>query len=71
LEDAEDGTAAGAEFRCRRFSAAVAAMPAHPTALIARIREQLGISISKFEGVEEPLARIVRHPHQLRMRRDG
>src|SRR3984893_8565633 len=40
------------------LSAAGAAFAARTTGAYSRIREQFGISISKFEGIEEPLARI-------------
>jgi acyl-CoA dehydrogenase len=40
------------------LSAAGAAYAARTTGAYARIREQFGISIGKFEGIEEPLARI-------------
>ncbi len=43
---------------CRPLSAAGAAYAARTTGAYARIREQFNISISKFEGIEEPLARI-------------
>src|SRR6516165_10696433 len=39
-------------------SAAAAAYAARTAGAYARIREQFGISISKFEGIEAPLARI-------------
>src|SRR6266702_3807219 len=45
--------------------AAGAAYAARRTGAYARIREQFGIPIGKFEGVEEPLARIVATAYQL------
>ncbi|RZN34179.1 acyl-CoA dehydrogenase [Bradyrhizobium sp. Leo121] len=51
--------AAGRGISLPSLSAAGAAYAARTTGAYARIREQFGISISKFEGVEEPLARIV------------
>jgi acyl-CoA dehydrogenase len=50
--------AAGRGISLPSLSAAGAAYAARTTGAYARIREQFGISISKFEGVEEPLARI-------------
>jgi acyl-CoA dehydrogenase len=50
--------AAGRGISLPSLSAAGAAYAARTTGAYARIREQFGISISKFEGIEEPLARI-------------
>ncbi len=50
--------AAGRGISLPSQSAAGAAYAARTTGAYARIREQFGISISKFEGIEEPLARI-------------
>ena len=50
--------AAGRGISLPSLSAAGAAYAARTAGAYARIREQFGISISKFEGVEEPLARI-------------
>jgi acyl-CoA dehydrogenase len=50
--------AAGRGISLPSLSAAGAAFAARTTGAYARIREQFGISISKFEGIEEPLARI-------------
>jgi acyl-CoA dehydrogenase len=50
--------AAGRGISLPSLSAAGAAYAARTTGAYARIREQFGISISKFEGVQEPLARI-------------
>jgi acyl-CoA dehydrogenase len=50
--------AAGRGISLPSLSAASAAYAARTTGAYARIREQFGISISKFEGIEEPLARI-------------
>ncbi|WP_407168934.1 acyl-CoA dehydrogenase [Bradyrhizobium sp. ORS 111] len=51
--------AAGRGISLPSLSAAGAAYAARTSGAYARIREQFGISISKFEGIEEPLARIV------------
>ncbi|WP_141340510.1 acyl-CoA dehydrogenase [Bradyrhizobium sp. USDA 3458] len=50
--------AAGRGISLPSLSAAGAAYAARTTGAYARVREQFGISISKFEGIEEPLARI-------------
>lgn len=50
--------AAGRGISLPSLSAAGAACAARTTGAYARIREQFGISIGKFEGIEEPLARI-------------
>src|SRR4051812_11217216 len=50
--------AAGRGILLPSLSAAGAADAGRTTGAYARIREQFGISISKFEGIEEPLARI-------------
>src|SRR5689334_20974850 len=50
--------AAGRGISLPSLSAAGAAYAARTTGAYARIREQFGISISKFEGIEDPLARI-------------
>jgi acyl-CoA dehydrogenase len=50
--------AAGRGISLPSQSAAGAVYAARTTGAYARIREQFGISISKFEGIEEPLARI-------------
>ncbi|WJR80056.1 acyl-CoA dehydrogenase [Bradyrhizobium sp. NP1] len=50
--------AAGRGISLPSLSAAGAAFAARTTGAYARVREQFGISISKFEGIEEPLARI-------------
>ena len=50
--------AAGRGISLPSLSAAGAAYAARTTGAYARIRKQFGISISKFEGIEEPLARI-------------
>ncbi|MCS3727674.1 acyl-CoA dehydrogenase [Bradyrhizobium betae] len=57
--------AAGRGISLPSLSAAGAVYAARTTGAYARIREQFGISISKFEGVEEPLARIVATAYQL------
>ncbi|MGY4234796.1 acyl-CoA dehydrogenase [Bradyrhizobium sp. USDA 4449] len=57
--------AAGRGISLPSLSAAGAAYAARTTGAYARIREQFGISISRFEGVEEPLARIVATAYQL------
>jgi acyl-CoA dehydrogenase len=50
--------AAGRGISLPSLSAAGAAFCARTTGAYARIREQFGIPIGKFEGIEEPLARI-------------
>jgi acyl-CoA dehydrogenase len=50
--------AAGRGISLPSLSAAGAAFAARTTGAYARIREQFNISIGKFEGIEEPLARI-------------
>ncbi|MEZ5763495.1 MAG: acyl-CoA dehydrogenase [Xanthobacteraceae bacterium] len=50
--------AAGRGISLPSLSAAAAADCARTTGAYARIREQFGIPIGKFEGIEEPLARI-------------
>ncbi|KWV47183.1 acyl-CoA dehydrogenase [Bradyrhizobium macuxiense] len=50
--------AAGRGISLPSLSAAGAAYAARTSGAYARIREQFGISIAKFEGIEEPLARI-------------
>ncbi|KRQ02404.1 acyl-CoA dehydrogenase [Bradyrhizobium manausense] len=57
--------AAGRGISLPSLSAAGAAYAARTTGAYARIREQFGISISRFEGVQEPLARIVATAYQL------
>jgi acyl-CoA dehydrogenase len=50
--------AAGRGISLPSLSAAGAAVAARTTGAYARIREQFNIPIGKFEGIEEPLARI-------------
>ena len=50
--------AAGRGISLPSLSAAGAAYAARTSGAYARIREQFGIAIGKFEGIEEPLARI-------------
>lgn len=50
--------AAGRGISLPSLSAAGAAYAARTTGAYARIREQFNIAIGKFEGIEEPLARI-------------
>jgi acyl-CoA dehydrogenase len=50
--------AAGRGISLPSLSAAGAVYAARTSGAYARIREQFGISIGKFEGIEEPLARI-------------
>lgn len=57
--------AAGRGISLPSLSAAAAAFSARTTGAYARIREQFGISISKFEGIEEPLARIAAFAYQI------
>lgn len=57
--------AAGRGISLPSLSAAAAAYSARTTGAYARIREQFGISISKFEGIEEPLARMTAFAYQI------
>src|SRR5260370_2686959 len=50
--------AAGRGISLPSLSAAGAAYAARTTGAYARIREQFNVPIGKFEGIEEPLARI-------------
>ncbi|HEU4804785.1 MAG TPA: acyl-CoA dehydrogenase, partial [Nitrobacter sp.] len=50
--------AAGRGISLPSLSAAGAAFAARTTGAYARVREQFGIPVGKFEGIEEPLARI-------------
>ena len=50
--------AAGRGISLPSLSAAGAAFAARTTGAYARIREQFNVPIGKFEGIEEPLARI-------------
>jgi acyl-CoA dehydrogenase len=50
--------AAGRGISLPSLSAAGAALAARTTGAYARIREQFNVPIGKFEGIEEPLARI-------------
>lgn len=50
--------AAGRGISLPSLSAASAALAAHTTGAYARVRQQFGISIGKFEGVQEKLGRI-------------
>ncbi|MEN3975843.1 acyl-CoA dehydrogenase [Emcibacter sp. SYSU 3D8] len=50
--------AAGRGISLPSLAAAGAAFCAHTTGAYARVRRQFGIAIGKFEGVQEPLARI-------------
>ena len=51
--------AAGRGISLPSLSAAGAAFAARTTGAYARIRQQFNVPIAKFEGIEEPLARIV------------
>jgi acyl-CoA dehydrogenase len=50
--------AAGRGISLPSLSAAGAALAARASGAYARVREQFNVSIGKFEGIEEPLARI-------------
>ncbi len=50
--------AAGRGISLPSLSAAAAAYSARTTGAYARIREQFNVPIARFEGIEEPLARI-------------
>jgi acyl-CoA dehydrogenase len=57
--------AAGRGISLPSLSAAGAAYAARTTGAYARVREQFGIPIGKFEGIEEPLARIAASAYLL------
>jgi acyl-CoA dehydrogenase len=57
--------AAGRGISLPSLSAAGAAMAARMTGAYARVREQFGIPIGKFEGVQERLARIAANAYRL------
>src|SRR5882672_10714942 len=57
--------AAGRGISLPSLSAAGAAYAARTTGAYARIREQFNVPIGKFEGIEEPLARIAATAYQL------
>jgi acyl-CoA dehydrogenase len=57
--------AAGRGISLPSLSAAGAAYAARTSGAYARIREQFGIAIGKFEGIEEPLARIAASAYLL------
>ena len=54
--------AAGRGISLPSLSAAGAAFAARTTGAYARIREQFDLPIGRFEGIEEPLARIAARP---------
>jgi acyl-CoA dehydrogenase len=57
--------AAGRGISLPSLSAAGAAFAARTTGAYARVREQFGIPIGKFEGIEEPLARIAANAYLI------
>jgi acyl-CoA dehydrogenase len=57
--------AAGRGISLPSLSAAGAAFCARTTGAYARIREQFGIPIGRFEGVQDRLARLAGHAYQL------
>lgn len=57
--------AAGRGISLPSMSAAAAAFSAHTTGAYARIRQQFGLPISKFEGIQERLARIAGNAYLL------
>lgn len=57
--------AAGRGISLPSLSAAAAAYSARTSGAYARIREQFNVPIGKFEGIEEPLARIAGIAYQL------
>lgn len=57
--------AAGRGISLPSMSAAAAAFSAHTTGAYARIRQQFGLPIGKFEGIQERLARIGGHAYLL------
>lgn len=57
--------AAGRGISLPSQSAAACAMAAHTTGAYARIRQQFGLPIGLFEGVQEPLARIAANAYAV------
>jgi acyl-CoA dehydrogenase len=57
--------AAGRGISLPSLSAAATALSAHTTGAYARIREQFGVPIGKFGGVQEPLARLAATAYTL------
>jgi acyl-CoA dehydrogenase len=57
--------AAGRGISLPSLSAAGAAFCAHTTGAYSRVREQFGIPVGKFEGIQERLARIAGHAYTL------
>ncbi|MBI1180069.1 MAG: acyl-CoA dehydrogenase [Alphaproteobacteria bacterium] len=57
--------AAGRGISLPSLSAAGAAFCAHTTGAYARVRQQFGIPVGKFEGIQERLARIAGHAYML------
>ncbi len=65
LEDADDRAGCRPPHFAAVASSAGAAYCARATGVCARIREQFHVPIGKFEGIEEPLARIAGTAYQL------
>lgn len=57
--------AAGRGISLPSLSAAATALSAHTTGAYARIREQFGLPIGKFGGVQEPMARLAAAAYRL------
>ncbi len=57
--------AAGRGISLPSLSAAATALSAHTTGAYARIREQFGVPIGKFGGVQDPLARLAASAYTL------
>ena len=57
--------AAGRGISLPSLSAAATALSAHTTGAYARIREQFGIPIAKFGGVQDPVARLAASAYTL------
>ncbi|WP_081695105.1 acyl-CoA dehydrogenase [Bordetella trematum] len=55
--------AAGRGISLPSLSAAGAVMSAHTTGMYARVRQQFGIPVGRFEGVQEKLARLAGHAY--------
>ncbi|KAG0754144.1 hypothetical protein G6F22_021139 [Rhizopus arrhizus] len=57
--------AAGRGISLPSLSAAAAVMCAHTTGMYARVREQFGIPVGKFEGVQEQLAQLAGNAYMV------
>lgn len=57
--------AAGRGISLPSLSAAAAVMSAHTTGMYARVRQQFGIPVGHFEGVQEKLGRLAGHAYAI------